>query len=627
MRAGLIGRLLVASLVLALVVTVAFVFLLLALADVSAARNVSRHSLEEVSTAREVRNLLIDLESGQRGFIITGDPSFLAPWEAGRRAAAERAAALAAMADDPGQAARAKHLEKDVVAYVNDYSVPLVDAARRGDSAVRSREVSADGQRRMQVLRREVDNYNATESELSDEQQVQADHAYRRATLLAGGGLVVCVVAIGLITGYLSRGVVGPVRRIARMAQRLADGNLAARVPETGQGEIGVLERSFNSMAQSLQRGRDELARVNEEQAALRRVATLVANGNPPSEVFSAVSRESGLILTAETTRLLRFEADGGATVVGAWRRAGDPVPVGSRIRIDTVVAAPVRQTGEPARMTEESPPELPTGCYSAVGTPIRVGGALWGAMTALSPQDRPLPSGTEARMVQFTDLVGTAVANAQARADLLASRARIVSAGDESRRRFERDLHDGVQQRLVTLRLLLRGVDQILPPGADEARQELAAAATMVAEAMDDVRTVSRGIHPVIVSEGGLAPALKALSRASPLGMELDLDVETRLSPSVEVAAYYVVAEALTNAAKHAHASVVRLSAVVHEGRLCLTVSDDGTGGADPSRGSGLIGLTDRVEALGGAMTIVSPPHGGTTIDVELPLTAPEQG
>lgn len=170
MRVGLTGRLIVATLVLALVVMVAFVFLLLAMADVSAARGVSLHSLGETSTAREVRNLMLDLESGQRGFIITGDPSFLAPWEAGRRMLPERTAALAAMADDPGQAARAKQLEADVLAYINDYSVPLVDAARRGDNAVRSREVSADGERRMAVLRREVDTYNATESELSAQQ-------------------------------------------------------------------------------------------------------------------------------------------------------------------------------------------------------------------------------------------------------------------------------------------------------------------------------------------------------------------------------------------------------------------------------------------------------------------------
>lgn len=186
---------------LSLVVMVAFVFLLLAMSDVRAARAVSRHPPEEDSTALEVRNLMIDVESSQRGFIITGDPSFLVPWVASRRALPQRAAALAAMADDPGQATRAKQLETDALAYLNDYAVPLVDAARRGDNAVRSREVSEDGERRMEALRHEVDTYNATESELSIQQQIHADRAYRRSTLLAGGGLVVCVVAIGLITG------------------------------------------------------------------------------------------------------------------------------------------------------------------------------------------------------------------------------------------------------------------------------------------------------------------------------------------------------------------------------------------------------------------------------------------
>jgi signal transduction histidine kinase len=598
------------------------------MAAVTAARGISLHSLEEVSTVRQVRNLLIDLESGQRGFIITDDPSFLAPWEAGRRALPERTAALAAMADDPGQAARARQLKTDVLAYITDYSLPLVEAARRGDSTVRSREVSADGERRMEALRRSLDNYNVIESGLSAGQEANADGAYRRSILLTGGGLVVCVVAIGLLTGYLARGVVAPVRRTARMAQRLAGGDLGARVAETGQAEIGVLERSFNLMAQSLEGGRNELGRVYAEQAALRRVATLVASGSSPSEVFTAVSRESGLILDAEITRLLRFEADGRATVVGTWRRAaGHPVPVGSCIQIDGFVAGPVRETGNPARMIEESPPELPGGGYSAVGAPIRVGGGLWGVMTALSPQMRPLPNETETRMAQFTDLVGTAVANAQARADLLASRARIVAAADDSRRRIERDLHDGIQQQLVSLQLRLRGVEQILPPAEDEVRHELAAVSTMVTEAMKDVRAVSRGIHPAILSEGGLVPALKALSRASTLPMELDLHVSHRLPPSVEVAAYYVVAEGLSNAAKHAQASVVRLRAEVEDGRLCLTVSDDGMGGADPSRGSGLIGLTDRVEALGGAMTVTSPLGAGTEIQVALPLSGPGLG
>jgi CHASE3 domain sensor protein len=379
MRVGLTGRLIVATLLLALVVIFAFALHLHDLTVVRAARSVSRHSLEEVTTVREVRNLLIDLESGQRGFIITGDPSFLAPWEVGRRALPEKTAALAAMADDPGQAARAEQIEKDILAYINDFSVPLVDAARRGNSMAASREVSLDGERRMEALRHGLDDYSRIEYQLSDEQQTRADQTYRQSTLLVAGGATVCVIAIAVITGYLSRAVVRPVRRTARMAQRLAGGDLGARVPETGRGEIAVLEHSFNSMAMSLERGRDELARVNDEQAALRRVATLVANGSPSSEVFSAVSRESGLILGAEVTRLLRFEADGSATVVGAWRRSGDEVPIGSRIPVESIVAGPVRQTGAPARLVEKSPPEMPTGCYSAVGTPIRVAGTLWG--------------------------------------------------------------------------------------------------------------------------------------------------------------------------------------------------------------------------------------------------------
>jgi signal transduction histidine kinase len=402
------------------------------------------------------------------------------------------------------------------------------------------------------------------------------------------------------------------------MAQRLAGGDLAARVPQTGKAEIGVLERSFNSMAESLQRGHDE-------QAALRRVATLVAHGNPSGEMFSTVTQEVGLLLDVEITRLLRFEADGTATVVAAWRRTGDSVPVGSRIAIDTTVVALVRQTGGPARFTEQSPPELPAGTYSAVGTPIIVGGRLWGAMTALTPQDRPLPEGTEARIAEFTDLVATAIANAQAHSDLQASRARIVTAADEARRRIERNLHDGIQQRLITLGLRLRAFQDTLPPEVPEARQELTALGATLTETMDELREVSRGIHPAILTSG-LMPALKALSRRSELPLELDLHVEDSLPPSVAATAYYVVAEALSNAAKHAHASHVRLRADVQEDRLYLTVSDDGVGGADPARGSGLIGLNDRVEALGGTLTISSPVGNGTSLHVQLPLAGREE-
>jgi signal transduction histidine kinase len=359
----------------------------------------------------------------------------------------------------------------------------------------------------------------------------------------------------------------------------------------------------------------------------LRRVATLVAKGAPQGQVFAAVAEQVGLLLGAEITRLLRFEADGNATIAAAWTCTGDPVRVGSRIRIGGMVAAPVRQSGKPARIIEQAPAEVPAGSYSAVGAPVMVGGTLWGAITALSPRERPLPEGIEARMAEFTDLVGTAIANAQARADLTASRARVVAAADEARRRIERNLHDGIQQRLVALALQLRAIEAEVSLETPQLDEQLAALGTGLREAVDDLREISHGIHPAILSEGGLVPALKALARRSTVPMTSEVHVEIRLPPSVEAAAYYVASEALANAAKHANASVVHLSAAVRDGRLFLTVRDDGLGGADPARGSGLIGLTDRVEALGGTLTIVSPRGGGTTLHVELPLNGQDSG
>jgi signal transduction histidine kinase len=625
MRAGLTTRLLFATGVLALIIAAAFAALLIAMADVSRVRATFGNSMQEINAARDVNKGLTEMETSQRGFILTADQSFLEPWDADVRELPRRIAALRAIVDDPGQARRAEQLERDTLAYINDYSVPLVEAARRGDPSARSLAVSEDGKRRMEVLRRELDTYLSTEWSLSAAEQAEADHGYRRATGFAVGGLGFSLLFTALVTTYLARGVLGPVRRTATMAGRLAAGDLGARVPESSQAEIGVLERSFNSMAESLEHGRDELARLNEDQAALRRVATLVARGTPSDEVFAAVTKEVGLLQGAEITRLLRFEADGSATVAAAWSRTGDALPVGSRIAIDSIVAAPVRESGKPARITEQSPPELPGGSYSAVGAPIMVAGTIWGAMTALSSRDRALPEGAEARVAEFTDLVGTAIANAQARADLVASRARIVAAADESRRRIERDLHDGIQQRLVTLALQLRVLEADLPAVAPELSSQLTVLGTGLVEAVDELREISRGIHPAVLSEGGMVPALKALGRRSVIPVDFDLRVQNRLPPSIEAAAYYVVAEAVTNAMKHANASVVRVAATVGDFRLFLTIRDDGAGGADVSRGSGLIGLTDRVEALGGTLTLVSAPGQGTSVQAELPLSGQE--
>jgi signal transduction histidine kinase len=621
MRVGLTTRLLVATGVVAVIVTTAFVLLFVALASVHRARDLATHSADESFVARDVRRTLGDMETNQRGYIITGEPNFLAPWESARQKLPERLTTLRAMVDHPGQAERAADLQTSALAYVHDYAEPLVAAARRGEPWVRGLPASEEGKQRMDALRRQLDEFLMTEFALSNAEQVNADRDYQQATIIAGVGLGASLVVTALSTLYLARGVVGPVRRTARMAERLSAGDLTARVPETSKAEIGVLERNFNAMGESLQRGRDALARVTDEQAALRRVATCVAEGRPAREIFTSVTEEVGLLLDAEITRLLRFESDGSATVAAAWTRTGHPVTTGSRIEIDVTVAARVRQSGTSARITEESPPGLSAGSYSAVGAPIMVGGSLWGAMTALSPLDRPLRDDTEAHMVEFTDLVGTAIANAQAHADLMASRARIVTAADETRRRIERDLHDGIQQRLVALALKLRLVEPDVPADPPTLRNDLAALDTGLLEAVEELRELSRGIHPAILSKGGLGPALRSLSRRCAVPIEQDVHVDGRLPENIEGAAYYVAAEALTNAAKHSNASVVTLRAVVEDDRLVLTIHDDGAGGADPSGGSGLVGLTDRVEAVGGTLTVVSPRGDGTTLRAELPL------
>jgi signal transduction histidine kinase len=223
--------------------------------------------------------------------------------------------------------------------------------------------------------------------------------------------------------------------------------------------------------------------------------------------------------------------------------------------------------------------------------------------------------------MANFTELVATAIANADSRAELKASRARVVAAGDEARRRIERDLHDGTQQRLVSVGLELRAAQAMVPPDAPDLTAQLSHVAEDLAAAVTDLQEASRGIHPAVLSRGGLGPALRTLARRSALPVELDLRVDRRLPERIEVAAYYVVSEALTNAAKHAHASVVEVELEADDATVRLSIRDDGVGGADPTRGSGLVGLRDRIEALGGKIQVASPAGSGTSVVVQIPI------
>jgi signal transduction histidine kinase len=374
----------------------------------------------------------------------------------------------------------------------------------------------------------------------------------------------------------------------------------------------------------------EELAR---EQAALRRVATLVARAAPPEEVFAAVAAEAGQLMGCESTLLCRYDPDGRATVVGAWGATGRQRAhsVGSRISLEGhTVTALVFQTGRPARLDEHGDGTGPISVdpsaatiRSAVGAPISVDDRPWGVMVAAACDER-LPLTVEARLAVFTQLVGTAISNAETKAQLIVSRARIVRTADATRRRIERDLHDSVQQHLISLALTLRTAQVAAPPAARELAERLDSVIEGLGGVIDELREISRGIHPSALVQGGLHPALKTLARRSAVPVRLDVRIAGRLPEQIEVAAYYAVAEALANTAKHAQASVVDVTVDVADGMLRVRVCDDGSGGANPATGSGLVGLRDRVEALGGQVWLTSPVGAGTTLRAVIPLHGP---
>ncbi|MDT4942889.1 MAG: hypothetical protein QOJ34_2978 [Pseudonocardiales bacterium] len=381
----------------------------------------------------------------------------------------------------------------------------------------------------------------------------------------------------------------------------------------------------------SLEASRDELAELLEEQAALRRVATLVAREGRPAEIFSAVADEVARLLDAESAGIARFEPGGASVVVvGGVGQDSEKRPAGIRLElVDYLPPAIVWRTGRAARVDEDawagrSDPvagalrEL--GIRSMVASPITVEGHLWGVVIAMTRRG-PFPSDTPHRMADFTELVATALGNAESRAEVAASRARTVAAADATRRRIERDLHDGTQQRLVSLGLELRMAQSLVSAEQAELREELGRVANELNSAVEDLREIARGIHPAILSEGGLGPALRTLARRAAIAVELDVGTIGRLPEPIEVAAYYVVSEALTNATRHALASVVGVVLEQRDECLHVSIRDDGVGGVDPARGSGLIGLRDRAEALGGSLEVSSSTGGGTMIVVELPL------
>ncbi|WP_432994522.1 GAF domain-containing protein [Dactylosporangium sp. CA-233914] len=626
MRVGLVPRAAAwCVLYLVLMAGVAAVVLAAVVEQREASRLAARADRLRADTQQAERQLL-DLDRTERGYLVSHEPALLTSWSAQHGRFTDRLGGLQQQARERHQTELIRRLREDSRSYVQDHALPTLQAARDGRSD--GGPVLRDGDRRVAVLRADLDNLAAAEERLAARQDRRAGTLARTAVVGVVAGVAASALFCGGVQAYLNWVVVQPIRRAAAMAGRLEHGELDARVPPTGAGEARRLARALNAMGASTQRSVAQLVRYGRTQAALRRVAVRVAQGASPAEALDAVATEIGRLIGTDDVHIVRYD-DSAGTVVAAWGPNGIRIPVGALVPLEgDSIAASVHRSGQPARMDDYDSAVGPlaarlraSNIRAAVGAPIIVEGRLWGVVTAAVTGDRPLAAEAAERLGDSTELIATTVANAQARADLAASRARVVVAADQARRRIERNLHDGVLQQLIAVAMGLRAADERIPPELPHAHGELAAVTDRLAAVVDDLREISRGIHPMILSDRGLGPALKVLARRGGLPAELRLDLRERPPEPVEYAAYCIAVEAADNAAKHARASHVRIEANTNGGELRLSVSDDGVGGADPARGAGLIGLADRVQALGGSITITSPPGEGTHVEATLPL------
>ena len=373
---------------------------------------------------------------------------------------------------------------------------------------------------------------------------------------------------------------------------------------------------------------RAEVERLAEEQAALRRVATLVAEGASPTAVFDRVAAEMERLLDADQVMLARYERGTELTVVAHRGASARLAPPGTRVsHAGENVQAIVRRTEQPARMDHFEAAHgaiaeyaRSLGARAVVGAPVVVDGRLWGVVSGSWNSDEAPPADTEERMAEFAQLLDTAIANADSRDQLRASRARVLTAADEARRRVVRDLHDGAQQRFVLSIIALKLAHQALRENRGDAESILLGALEHAEQGYAALRELAHGIHPAVLTRGGLRAGVRAVVERVDLPVDVDVTA-ARFPEEIEASAYFIVAEALTNVVKHAKAQRAEVRASVEGGMLRVEVRDDGIGGADP-HGHGLVGISDRATALGGRLEIVSPPGNGTVVAASLPLS-----
>ena len=554
-------------------------------------RPAARDSAEVLLAANRLERLVVDLDRGELGYVATGDSGVLSPWHAAHAAIARQAATLQrlAAADSPEQGRRAREIVRSAMAYMHEHAEPLMRTARQDRAVARAVLARAEGQRRIAAIRHQFDGFADVQHRLALAHERDALPTMRRMLAMAAGASG-SLLLIFLVIGYVRRGA--EVRSLA--------------VDPAGHGP----------------RARD----------GLRRVATLVAREAEPAEVWEASAAEIGAALGAEHAMITRYDAGDVATVVGHWSAPGVPrimPPLGGHWPVeDEPVTDLVCRTGRAAHLRADVPAVGEIGAWIRANGIRRMAGIRsWPTTgcgewpTVLSRGHAPWSAGTEETMREFAMLIGIAVARARRDAELVASRVRLVEAADAARRRAERELHERTQQRLVTVGLELRVVEAAIPPWLSGLRDKVSAAVGDVATIIEELQAMARELHPAFLGRGGLEASLRPLARRAGIPVELDVRPGERPPANVAVTIYYVVSEALRNAAAHAHAPLVRVVLDLGD-PVRLSVHDDGIGGARYFAGSALSTLRDRVEALGGTFAINSPPGVGTTVRVTISTT-----
>lgn len=616
--------------VLALLSATAYIVLLVSIEDEHDESQIARDARERVGAADAVEEALATVGAKTSAYLLSRRTVFLSQRSDALASFADASTALTSVASTSpnGQASQAAaELVRAGERYIQDYSNVLVERASDPNATVAIADLTSEGEQRLAEIDAAFDAYSSDQRSVQLARQDRSDDATRRGLYAAAIGLIGSVLLIAGFTVFLVRQVLRPLRRAAQMANTLADGDLTVRMSEGGAGEIGALERSFNTMASSLESSRDQLLASADEQASLHRVAALAASGVPPNRLFDAVVEEVSRVFRASTTILIRYESDASA-VVAASHAAPPGLSIGSQISLDRPPGGRVLTTGAPAVADERAgrfaDRARSYGLTSAVSAPIVVEGHPWGAVILGWEAEREDLEALGERTQDFTELISSAIANADSMTKLTESRARLVTASDEARRRIERDLHDGTQQRLVSLALEYRVAISRIPERTNESTDELSRLTDELGSVVTELQELSRGIHPAILTQGGIVPALRALGRRSPLVVDVRAEGERRVREPVESTAYYVVSEALANVVKHAEADAVDVDIAFDDRSLHIRVHDDGRGGADPTLGSGILGLSDRAEAVGGRVEIVSPRGAGTTLSLWLPVSPP---